>query len=323
VAVKMSFRKGIGGFLLGIVALIPFLSSAEGADTPRNRILALVNGDIITQNDLDGALKRASFDKLAESMESRRILQSLIEKKLQLQWARQRGITAEPSEVEGLVKERMRFLGFDSEERFAEELPNGGYPSLEDYREEVRNQIIIFKFIDREVRSKIVIQDQEIRDYYESHRGELRAPSEIRISRIFLPVPQNSSSGETEAVRSKMEKILSEIQQGADVSSLARMYSQGPEAARGGDLGYFKKGELSAEFEAAIASLAKGETTPIITASTGFHLLRVTDRKEGRPLSYEEARRRIEDLLFQKKYDDAYRAWFDKLRQSTYVEILP
>jgi peptidyl-prolyl cis-trans isomerase SurA len=318
---------GFFGLALSCLVILP--SPATAGSFLSDRIVAIVNGEVITQSDLDEAVFRnlsavnpelpIGTSERVSGNDKRFILQSLIERNLQLQLARQKGIIVEPSEVDQAISEMMRRQGIPSLDLFEKNLPKG--LSSEAYRQELKDEITLVKLVERETRSKVVIRDEEVLDYYNAHQEAYKRPSEIRLSMIFIPAPKEGSPEAMQAAREKALDILSKINGGADFTETARKESSGPEALHGGDVGYFKPGDLSFSLEKAVAALSVGEVSGVVASSTGWYILKLTDQKAAEVLPFSKVRQEIQRTLFQEKQEQIYRFWLNRLRTISYVEI--
>lgn len=320
---------GFSVLALSCLVILPSPLPATAGSFLSDRIAAIVNGEVITQSDLNEAVFRnlspvnpelsLGPSERASASDKRFILQSLIERNLQLQLARQKGVVVEASEVDQAISEMMRRQGIPSIDLFEKNLPKG--LSSESYRQELKDEITIAKLVERETRSKVVIRDEEVLDYYKAHQEAYKRPSEIRLSMIFVPVPKEGSPEAMQAAMEKAQGILSKIKGGADFAETARNESSGPEALHGGDVGYFKPGDLSSSLEKAAAALSVGEVSGVVASTSGWHILKLTDQKTADILPFSKVRQEIQRTLFQEKQEQIYRSWLNHLRTTSYVEI--
>jgi peptidyl-prolyl cis-trans isomerase SurA len=312
------------------------VDAALALETHRDRVIAVVNGEAITESDRDSAVLRSSPENAMENIlagpadflqnrdshDRDATLQSLVDRRLQLQAARQKGIAAESSEVDNALQEIQRQQHLPSLEALEKNLP-AGFASVSSFRQEIADQITLMKLLDRDVRSKVVLLPDEIAGYYDSRRDDLRNPPESRLSMIYLGIPHDASPSQREEVRKQADDVLTRLKNGEDFSTLARRFSQGPEAAAGGDIGYLKGGDLLPELESAARALHIGEPSNVLSLTSGFYILKITDRKNGDVRPFEDARPEIEDRLLQQKYGELYQSWIRRLRAAAFVEIRP
>lgn len=293
------------------------------------KIVAVVNEEIITLSEL----REISLPYLARMKEAYprtyseeeikttewQILNQLVDEKLINQEAERLKIEISEKEVT-LASREVRDRASLTEEQFERVLAEDGL-TIETYREKLRDEMKKMRLIDQEIKGKITVTKKEIDDYYKAHGDEYEAPPEVRLQQILLLIPAEAHSREIEALRAKAEQILRAIRGGEDFNAMARRYSQDAAAASGGDMGVFRQGELYATLDEAAFSLAVGEVSSVIRTPTGFHILRVLTRKDRRLMTEEERREEIDDLLYNRKIEDAFKQWLKELKKRSYVAI--
>jgi peptidyl-prolyl cis-trans isomerase C len=168
---------------------------------------------------------------------------------------------------------------------------------VKDILVEARKKIIIAKFIKTEVDDKVKVSEAEMKAFYEEHKDEFKAPEMWRASHILV-------AGESEA-----KDILSELSNGKNFADLARARSIDATSSRGGDVGYFRKGQVVPEFENTCTGLSVGQTSGIVHTQFGYHIIKLTDKKDESLEPYESAKPNIENALKLKKRNEL----FDKL----------
>lgn len=290
-----------------------------------NKIVAVVNEDVITQADLDIALGSIvaqykqiySAEELTNKIEEARqdILNQIIEDRLILQEAKRRGVVVEDEEVEERVdgvKSR-----FPTDDDFEDAVTESGI-SFDTLRNRYKEQIMMSKLVNHEVREKIVVTPSEISDYYTKHADELKAPESVHLKNIVIRFEEGNSEM---LVKQKADDISRLIKEGRDFSELAKLYSQGPHAQDGGDVGFVERGEMRKEFEDAVFNLKIGEASNPIKTDTGYYIFKVEEKKEGYARSLSEVHDTIENLIFQDKAKKRYKEWIDKLKRDAFIQI--
>jgi peptidyl-prolyl cis-trans isomerase SurA len=194
--------------------------------------------------------------------------------------------------------------------------------TLEGYRKQVQEGLLIAKVVNHEVRSRLVIQENELQEAYQQRQTRYTQAGEQTISHILFVVSQDAPSREEERVRTQAEAVLQQLRRGADFAALARQYSSGPSAERGGVLGTFKPGELLPEFEAVVTALKPGEISDIVRTPIGFHIIRVEARSTGGKRTFEEVQEELKTELSRTRTEQKYQEWIIALRQQAYVKIL-
>jgi peptidyl-prolyl cis-trans isomerase SurA len=189
------------------------------------------------------------------------------------------------------------------------------------YRQRVRDELGKMRLVSREIKSKIVIEDVVLRDYYQKNLEKFTDPLEVKIQQIFFPVPEHASQEETAAVEREARPILERARKGEDFAELARKFSKGPEAGEGGLLGYFKHRELMPELEEAGFKLRPGEISDLVRSPAGFHILRVLERKGGELRPFAEVQFKIREELSEAEAQKKFEQWMKELKSKAYIEI--
>ncbi|MEK6681212.1 MAG: peptidylprolyl isomerase [Nitrospirota bacterium] len=316
-----SLRKKI--FYVTTMLLLSAMPNGSIAAITIDKIVAVVNNEVITQSELDEILQRPrreineKFDGEEEQQLlnklTRELLNRLIEKRLQLQVARQKNITVGKEDVEAALNDIKLKNAFIDDEAFKRALAQEGM-TLEQYKKELEDQLTIMKLLTREVRANIVISEEEIKDYYKNNEKQYALPEEAHL-RIML-FKESDDAG-----MKKAADILSEIKNGANFADLAKKHSDDPTAKDGGDIGFIKKGQMFPELEKAAFSLKKNDVSDIIKTPSSYYIIKVEDRKEAAPIPLEKVRSDIEKALYEKKADFIYDQWLSDLRKNSYVEI--
>ena len=245
------------------------------------------------------------------------VLKHLIEQQVILQEAKRAGITISPEEVdERLARFRK---GFDSEEAFQQSLIDAGVTE-EQLKQTVRDQLLVLRVIDVQVRSGISVSPQEIAHELEL-KPELQKPGErVLASHILVRVDERRSE---EEARTLIETIRKQITGGADFAELAKQYSEDSRREAGGAMDWVAQGELLPGLDAALFSLPIGEISEPIQTRLGFHLVKVHERRNAATLSVAEANSAIQQKLYRQKYQDAFARWLADLKRHAYIEIMP
>ena len=326
---------------VGYALLLPSLSPA---DTVVEEIIARVNNEIITRTEyvrsrdqLKQELQQqdsATADRVFAEKQ-RDVLRDLIDQQLLLQKAKDLGITGDTELIKKLDEMRKQMnLGSMEELEKAAEAQGASY---EDFKQNLRNQIITQRVIGQEVGSKLAMNKDDVKKFYDQHRAEMERPEEVRLAEIIIapkfpakpvgadgkPVPP--SEAETEAAlaaaQSKAQNLLDQVRKGAKFGDLAIKYSDGPSAKDGGDLGSpFKRGTLSKELEDKVFALKAGEVTDVVRTKQGFVFLQVTEHQAAGIPTLKEVEPRIQDALYMQKLQPALRAYLTTLREEAFID---
>lgn len=316
-------KKFISLWFLAVILAASSLQ-AESVD----RIVAVVNEDIVILSELNAAFepyrkriedtyKGAERDTaLAESRKA--FLNRLIDASLIEQEARKNGISVKDEEVTAAIKDMAdrRNVAMDD---LVKELAKEGL-SLNAYKKEVREQMVRMRLLRREIKSRLMVTDQEIGEYYRVHRSDYEGREAVRIQQILLNLPKGAGGEAKEKIRKAAEEINGRLKNGEPFELLAASISPGP-VAGGGDLGFIERGMVLPEVEKAAFALDKGAVSGIIESPAGFHIIRALDKRGGglKPIDEvrEEIQGRIEEQKMMKKFDE----WLAALRKKSLIEI--
>ena len=295
-----------------------------------DRVVAVVNGDCIALSELNERvepylrkLREANYPPEAERQMVFKlrmdVLNRMIDEKLTAQEAEALEVKVGDSEVDAQI-ERIKSQHFITDEDLRESLAAEGL-TLEEYRERLRAQILQATLVNYEVKSKIVITDKDIREYYEGNKDYYEEIKKYHLRTILIKAPLSASSDEKEKARAMMESIVRALYSGAPFDELARKYSEDSSAASGGDLGQFSLDELSVQAQEALRTLSKGEVSSILEIPEGYRILMVQDVEKKPGKSMEEATAEIQEKLYQKVVEEEYEAWLKAIRDRSYVKI--
>jgi len=293
-----------------------------------NRIVATINSDIITLHDLNVSIKRLTglsakdlqLKNEKEFYEIRRaILDNLVNEKITEQQIIKLGIKVTAKDVEEAIEKVKRENDFTQEELIYNLKQEG--VTLEEYKDKIEKQIERFRLVNYEVKSKIVITEEEIKKYYQTHSKEYTEISKVRLARIFLRVRNPNDKEEIARVKSLGVEILQRIKQGHDFSEMAKTYSQGPAGPEGGNLGWIKASQLEPTLRKKIDKLSVGEHADLDLAPSGFQIIKLAEEKKGGLKSFEEIRDAIYSKLFKEKAEKRYATWLNKLRKESFIKI--
>jgi peptidyl-prolyl cis-trans isomerase C len=180
---------------------------------------------------------------------------------------------------------------------------------IDDIVKEAKKKIVIAKFIKNEVEDKLVVDDAEIKAFYDEHKEESKTPQMWRASHILVADEQSAKD------------ILDQLKNGADFQKLAAERSTDATAGRGGDIGYFRQGQLVPDFEKACIALSVGETSGVVHTQFGYHIIKLTDKKDPAVKSYEEVKKLIEAELKKKKRSERFDALVMEMKNKYGVTI--
>ncbi|MBI5454019.1 MAG: SurA N-terminal domain-containing protein [Deltaproteobacteria bacterium] len=307
------------------IALAPLLfvtlfcapAKAEVVD----RVVAVINDSIITLSELNAAaamatekLSLADKDDGKKSEELRsKMLDGLIEQKLVKQAADRAGIDISEREIDLAVEDVKRQNGL-TQESLLLALAQSGL-TYKEYREQLKEQIRQVKFINKEIRSKIMVLPEDIEAYWRQHQNEFISPPSYRLNMIFIP------SAEKDVYKLRLKAVEDGIKKGEPFGALAKEYSEGFGAAEGGEMGWMKAGELDKPVAEAASKLKAGGIAGPIVGQEGAYFIELVEMRPAGTLPLEDVRGRIQDKLFKKTMDERFDFWLEEVKKYAHIEI--
>lgn len=275
--------------------------------------MAIVNDEIITESEMGSS-----------RIFPNKSLSFLIEKKMQLQVAKKRGVFVSQQEVLSAIEDLKRKGSFKSDQEFEETLKKEG-SSLEGYKRELAEQLTLIKLINREISSKITLNEKEMEEYYSSHKERFSLPEEIRIGSIHIPTKSSDSIESVESIRGAqniMKDILADLKNNVSFTDIKKRYSEPLQVYVNDDMGYIKKGDLLKELDRVAFSLAEGDVSDLIETPGGLYIIKVWEKRKTGFMSFQDVKDVVENLLFQEKSERMYQEWLYEIKSSAYIEIL-
>jgi parvulin-like peptidyl-prolyl isomerase len=293
------------------------------------RIVAVVNGDIITLSELSGAFepykknieesyKAADKEKvIAEARLS--MLNKLIDNVIIDQETKKSGIVINDDEVTTTINDALSKRKMKMDDLINELAKENS--SIEAYKKELKDHLLRMKFLRREIKSRLAVSEEEIGDYYTKHREAYEGKEAVRIRQILILFPKNSNQNIKAKLREEMNAIHKRLQNGEPFDALAAQYSQEPAAAAGGDIGYIEKGSMLPVVDSVAFSLKKDEISEVIESPLGFHIIKVVDKRGAGIKPIASVREEIKTKIEQEKMDKKYEEWIKDLKSKAIIEI--
>jgi peptidyl-prolyl cis-trans isomerase SurA len=266
-----------------LIAAASALLPAHAAVTPLDRIVAVVNDEVITRQELARRydevvrnLSRQNTPLPPREVLEKQLLERMVTELALQQHARNTGIRVDPAMVERALQ-RIAAQNKLSMADLAAALEKDGQ-SLESMRNTIRNEMLIARARERDVDNRISVSDAEIEGYLQT-QAQQGAETEYDFAHILVTVPENATPEQIQARRARAEDILAQLARGADFGQLAASYSDAPNALQGGAFGWRASGKIPSLFVDALKSMQPGEVSPILKSSAGFHILKLNDKR--------------------------------------------
>ncbi len=307
--------------LAGVVSFLP--ARAEMVD----RIVANVNGQIILYSDLQAQIKGLqktmpmldSTDPTRKAQIEREVLTQMVRQKLADAEVERLKVIVTSTEVDQRIQQIIE-QGNSSMEQLELNLKANG-ETLEKFRDQMKKEMERDRLVERVLKSKVVISDQQVEAYLKGEKGESASTSQkIHLGVILLPV--GDKYGKPEDVERTGREILDKLKGGADFQSMAKQYSKGPAAEEGGDLGYMGADELAPFIAQAVRNMRKDQISGLVQGPGGYYILKVlgVDSKKIEktdPVLREKVRRTLYDQEVNRKFEE----WVHYLESKAFIQI--
>lgn len=302
-------------FLLTCVLAWGGLSGPVPVSAMTDRIVAVVNKNIITLSELQEEMAdvRKELHVKLTGQEYRERLQQLefhalsrlIERRLQIQLADEKGLNVTDEEVENAMAQYTR---------------QGNPFNSKDPRvaRTVREQLTLLKVLQREVNSGIFISELEVEHFYQTHTTRFMQPAEYHLSQILIRRHPGETPRDTTR---RAQEVYDLVQHGKDFGDLAREYSDGSEGMLGGTLGVIRQGELDAPIEKALATLQSGDISTLVKTDVGFHIVLVEERTPGQLRPFEDVKDQVRRQIARSKSRALYHQWIYELQNRAHIEV--
>jgi len=308
----------------------PVIAKAESVEIV-DRIVAVVNDEIILLSELNRELKpyedqieasgypldkqRKMLFKIREDMLNNLVDQILTDKEIE-----RLDIKVSEKEIDNAI-ERIKEDKLITDEELIDGLASEDM-TMEEYRENIKEQILRSKLVAYQVKSKIVITKEDIEAWYERDIDKYSGETKYHLSNILMQVPPSASEAEELEVNKKMESVLSRLIKGESFSDLANAYSESSSTADGGYLGLFKIDALLPQLQEAIKGMKAGEFTSILDTDQGHQIFYISEIVKIPGKSYEEAAPEIEARLYNEFVNEKFAAWIKELRKKSHIKII-
>jgi len=275
-----------------------------------DRIVAIVNDDIITMSDL----QREQALKQRNGMDDRALLEDMIDRKLQMTAAKRAGMDVTDKELSDAVDEIMKRNGMDVVS-FNLALSKEGL-TLDQYRFELREQMTLSRVFNKYVRAGLAVNEADVRAYYDRNKSAYALPEEVRVRQLLVPLPDNATTAQTAAAKAHADALYERLRKGEDFSRLVRDSGR---KGDDGDLGFLRREDMLPEMEQAVQKLKPGEASKPFLASGGYRIVRAEEVRT--PIkAFDKVKDEIMNSLYQQKVENTYRSWLQTLRGDSHIE---
>ena len=321
--------------------IFPFLfaglsvpAAAQTKSTVVEEIVARVNNEIITREDLEharisleGEARDACANCPAEQVrvqvaaKEKDLLRDLIDQSLLTQRAKDNGLNVDTEVIKRLDAIRQQYKLPTMEALEAEVTKSG--QDFEDFKGQLRDQLLTQELIRKEVGSKIIVSHEDIVKYYNDHKSEFVRPETVVLREIFVST-EGKPEADIPALRKKADNLRDRVlNNGDDFGAMAKRYSDSPTAQQDGELGVFQRSQLDAKIADKVFALNRNQMTDVLETKTGFEILQVRERYDAGEQPLDKVEPEISNKLYEAKMEPGMRSYLTTLREDSYVQIKP
>ncbi|UTW44933.1 peptidylprolyl isomerase [bacterium SCSIO 12696] len=273
---------------LALTSALTFSISSQAQEIFLDRTVAIVGNNVVMQSELENRLQdvlkrlqQQNIDPPPENELKKQILEQLVDERLLLNFAEERGMRVSDQEINQHLQTLASQQSITLDQLV--ELVHQQGDSLADLRRNIHDQLVIRRIEEQAIKASIPVSLQEIEQLMASEQGQASTAASYQIGHILLPLPASASKEEVISATADADNLVKQLREGANFQQLAITHSKGPNALKGGDLGWKKPVQLPAKFRPAVADMNSGDISDPIRSDAGLHILKVHDRKGGEP----------------------------------------
>lgn len=314
---------------LAVAVLVLFCVVDSNAASQKDGFAAKVNGVGIKVATLDAAVNNfienqkmygVTVKEEEKDTLKKDILTELVSAELLYQASQKAGLGNLTKEVDTQLENIKK--GFGSEEEFQKVLKERGI-DIKSLKEDIKKGIYINAYLEKNVFSKMSpVTEDQIKQEYEANKDKLNVPDEVKASHILIKVGEKATPEEKQKAKEKIDALRARLMSGEDFAKLAKENSEDGSAVNGGDLRFFRKGEMVKPFEDAAFGLEKDQISPVVETQFGYHIIKTTDKKAAHTLAYEEVSKDIENFLINKNKRDQVNKTVEGLKKGAKIDIM-
>ena len=279
------------------LTLLTLLGFGQARADALDHIIAVVDEDVVMQSEVDeqvervrSALRQQGTEMPPTAVLERQVLERLVLEKIQIQVAQQAGMKVTEKDLDKAVADIAKRNKLEMD-KFKEIIESEGI-TFSRFREQIGDQILLAKLRHEEVENRIKVTDQEIDNFLRNQSNASETEQEFRLSHILISIPSGASEEEIKAARAKAEDAQRRVDAGEDFGDIALRMSDGQQALERGDLGWRKGAEIPSLFADAVSTMKVGENSGIITSPSGYHIIKLVDKRSGEQIMVQQRRAR-------------------------------
>ena len=316
---------------MNVLPLLVLLAAAPAPAAPArvvDRVAAVVNSDVVTLSDLAeragpeyerverlpaGPAREEARTKVLKAAFDQVVSEKLLhEKAVELQ------IESNDQQIDAAIEDIKKRNNFD-DAQLDEALRQQGLDRAT-FRGNVKREYDAFLVLQYQVRGRVKVTDEDLKNYYQTHPAEFGGEDEVKVRHIFLPLAEGAPEAEEAKVHAEAERVRQRLAAGEDFAQVARTVSKGPSAQEGGDLGWLRHGTIDRRLEEVAFGLKTGEISQALRAGPGFHVFKVEERRTAGAKSFEDAKEDIRNRLFEQQAGTYRDQMLADLKRDAYID---
>jgi peptidyl-prolyl cis-trans isomerase SurA len=321
-------------WLAVILLLAAGTAAAQTKSVIVEEIVARVNNDVITREDLEHARQSLTSEvqdacqncspdqvRAQTAAKEKDLLRDLIDQSLLVQRAKDDNINVDAEVIKRLDAIRQQYK-FPDMETLEKEVTKSGQ-DFEDFKSQIKNQLLTQEIIRKEVGSRIIISHEDVVKYYEAHKQDFVRPEMVVLREIFVST-ENKPAADIPTLRKKADNLRDRVlKNGDDFGELAKRFSDSSTAQQSGELGAFERSKLDPAVSEKVFALNRGQMTDVMETKTGFEILQVRERYQAGEQPLDKVEPEISNRLYEEKMEPALRDYLKTLREDSYVQVKP
>ena len=331
--ITRTFCSALALFILQLgVAFSEEKATAKGTEATMQKpssttVLAKVNGVAITQGERDQTaqemLSRGRMSQQSSPDMLPKIEAAALEQLINVELLYQKGQKLKIGDLDKKVDDKLAQMRaqFPSPADFEKALTSANLTEKQ-FKAFTRKNIVIDNLLQKEVLGKISVSDADAKKFYDENQDKFKAPEQTRASHVLITVDQKATPEEKKKAKEKADAIKKRVAAGEDFAAVAKAESKCPSAAKGGDLGYFGKGQMVPAFEEAAFSLKPGQISEVVETQFGYHIIKVTDRKQAETVKFNDVKDKIKDYLKNQQAQKPMADYVETLRKQAKIEMV-
>jgi peptidyl-prolyl cis-trans isomerase SurA len=317
-------------FIAPLICLLFLMAFSPVGAEEINRVVAVVGDDVVTALDVDKVIKTMEaqlgqvddpVEAAARQKQMRKVaLERLIEDRIFQQEVKRLNLGVSQDEMDRYIA-RIRDRNQISEKQFAAHLSRRGL-TPEEYRAELKKDILKHKLIQREVKSSVVISDDQVNQYYKQHLSEYGKVDQVNLRALFLTVPDDAGMDAQEVVQQKAEDLREQAVKKKNLADLASKHTQGPGKEKGGMLDPVSTKDMLPAMRQALGEMKPGDISKVLRVPGGFVFFELISKGGDDVLPLPKVRDQIREKLENEALEKKFQTWLAELRKKTFVQIV-